>query len=241
MASSNNTARAIAHMPFVTYRFASFQDHFDAQLKVRDRLFAEVRFRRERQWETMKWASLTLTAVLTAITTLKTKGVALDVVTALCTGFFAGLIALGAIYRIWHDSLAATYYYDRCCDLDKAFGLYVDDRGAKLGHLLRSKARSFYHRSMRKAQYLWRVVWLGTSWAERQPVWVFLRRNRPKSPLRMNDYVKVQVGFVSSLLVLIVVMLLFSASDARPPHQSPSPSGSSGQAVTADLNPISSK
>lgn len=113
--------------PKIIQPFSNTKEHFDAYIKARDVLSQEIKYRRDRQWEIIKWVSGLFLALIGFLFTLKTRGVPLDIVQLLTLTCVVLLLATGSCLRIIHDAGVVECRHRVCRAMDKKFNLYFSD------------------------------------------------------------------------------------------------------------------
>ncbi|MBB5034074.1 hypothetical protein [Prosthecobacter vanneervenii] len=116
-----------AHSPNINY------DHY---FKVRDREAAELKLRRDRQLEMLKWSSALLAGLIVAIPNLLTNVPPLQQTSIrLGIGISVFCVLVAACNRILHDSILAKFRADICHAMDICVGYQINDQSLKQSRL----------------------------------------------------------------------------------------------------------
>ncbi|MBB5031463.1 hypothetical protein [Prosthecobacter vanneervenii] len=195
---------AFLNKTFRPHPFRNKKSHFDPYVKVRERIFAEVKFRRERQWDTLKWTCLTQGALLTAVLTFKTKSTALETMPKWALACVSILIAATSLYRIIHDSMAGGFYNNICAEMDKTFDVHFDDTTAKPIYKIELFVRSCWIHFYPWFIYVLRILYRGECWAKKQPVFISKLHLKPRI---RNTFLYAQLLFILATTIAPIAML----------------------------------
>jgi hypothetical protein len=116
-------------------RLQNLPEDFERYVAARERMQAEVQFRRERQWNVFSWISNLLLAIIGGTIALYSNGRDFATLHKWLLTAAVGLFALFGVIRIRHDLSVSIFYTESCLALDDVFGLRFDDSKSKRWHL----------------------------------------------------------------------------------------------------------
>jgi len=136
---------AMSETRLPAHPFENKKEHFDAYVKVRDIIASETKYRRDRQWEIIKWVTTIFLAIIGLLFTLMSRQVPLNFAQAACLTGVVAVISLGACLRIIHDAGVVCFNSRTCIEMDKSFHLHFDDSKYKLSYRMHRLWLAFLH------------------------------------------------------------------------------------------------
>lgn len=113
--------------------FTNTKDHFEIYLKVRGIVSEELTYRRNRQWDFVKWAITTLLTIIGGLLVLWAKADAkISGGMAYALDIIVFVIATAAVIRILHDAGVIAYRSTLFKVMDETFEMKIDDHNYKL-------------------------------------------------------------------------------------------------------------
>lgn len=114
-------------------KFENRDDHFARFLDVRGLYTEELSYRRDRQWEILKWVFASLLVIIGGLLTLKAKSeVHLTFSSTVALTLVILVVGMVGIYRILHDGGVMSMLCDAVYHMDASTGLSMDTRPGKL-------------------------------------------------------------------------------------------------------------
>lgn len=203
--------------------FRNTKEHFEAYLKVRERISLEISYRRDRQWEMVKWTCLTMIGLTTAITTLRSRAAEGQSIPEwaphLIIFAFTALSTI-AIIRIIQDSVYYNYLDKICSRMDKTFNVKFSSKKYKFTSKIEKFAREWVNSIFSYSIFLLRTIWKGVSWASQFPREQKVLSTKTKGWFHLHS---LHISIV--ITVLLASSLILHISAKRPmqlSHQSKS-------------------
>lgn len=160
--------------------FENTETHFKAYLEVREIIAAEGNYRRERQWELVKWTATIFVAIIAGLLALQARA---DLILGwwILVALATALVLIGALasVRIVHDANVHRYRSWLCEGMDQIFGIKINDKPFKFWPGLRMKFKT----------------------AE-------LQKERPKFKLIPSGIVATYLAFIWGLVLVACIVML---------------------------------
>lgn len=120
-------------------KFENRDDQFERFLQVRALYTEDLTYRRDRQWEILKWVFASLLVIIGGLLTLKAKSdVHLSFASTMALTFVIFVVGMLGIYRILHDGGVMSVLCDAVFHMEASAGLSMDTRPGKLWPRIKS-------------------------------------------------------------------------------------------------------